>query len=75
MDDERLSDLMIHEYASYSPYNFHSELLFSRFTVQEWELNYCLCQPVVGFGFRLFLQMMLGSDYDILPIAHTIGYP
>ena len=58
-----------------SMFNFEQELLVHRFEVLTWELNYCLFQPIMSFGCRIFLQQMVGPEYDVLPLMHPIGYP
>ena len=58
-----------------SMFNFEQELLVHRFEVLTWELNYCLFQPIMSFGCRIFLQQMIGPEFDVLPLMHPIGYP
>lgn len=56
-------------------FRFEEEFVFQNVNVLNWDLSYCLFQPVIVFAVRIFLQNMMGSDYDYLPLIHPKGYP
>ena len=56
VDDPKVNEMRQMQFMSRSMFRFDDELVVNRFSVLTWDLNYCLFQPTMVFGVRVFLQ-------------------